>query len=394
MNSPLGIYIHIPFCVRKCNYCDFTSLAHCEDAVKNRYVTCLLRQIELASCGQEASSEGVAIDGLAGRTVDSVFLGGGTPSLLSVSQIRAVLDKLRQHFRLSDDCEITMEANPGTVNRETLRGYRSAGINRLSFGVQSMDPQVLNTLGRIHRVEDVEQSVAWARQAGFDNLNLDLMFGIPGQSLECWEDTLSATAGLNPEHISFYSLQVEEGTAIYDDIKYGRLIPLTDEQDREMYHRGLEFLRREGYEQYEISNGARPGYACRHNIKYWTLQEYAGFGLSAHGFLQGIRHCNGEDLEEYMGLLEEGRSPLVWFHPNTLEETASEFVFTGLRLTEGIDLTEFQYRFGVGFAVQYASAMEELLDFERQGFVKLDRGRLRLTERGMDISNRILSLFV
>ena len=387
MSRTLGIYIHIPFCVRKCNYCDFTSLAGVDEELKRRYIKCLLKQIQMEGNG---------------RPVDSVFFGGGTPSLLSPAQLGSVMEALRREFYLTEDCEITVEANPGTVTEESLRGYRSLGINRLSFGVQSMEDEILELLGRIHRSEDAVRSVELARRAGFDNLNLDLMFGIPGQSMDQWTSTLEKITALSPEHISFYSLQVEEGTPIYNDIKYGRLIPLTDEEDRAMYHAGLAYLRRQGYGQYEISNGAKPGRECRHNRKYWTMEDYAGFGLAAHSFVDGIRYSAGDDLRSYMEALEDNRNPREWVHENTVEETASEFLFTGLRLTEGVDLEEFQRRFGASLEEMYPQSMDELEQFRRQGFVvtQEQRGhgrgcrRMYLTERGMDISNRIMALFV
>jgi len=400
----LGIYIHIPFCVQKCRYCDFTSYAGKGEELKNRYIKSLLNQIQQMATGRCAAS----LPSFGGRTVDSIFFGGGTPSLLSPAQLGEIMTELRSHFVLTDDCEITMEANPGTVSLETLQGYRNLGFNRISFGVQSMEPEILKILGRIHGPEEAAESVRLAREAGFENLNLDLMFGIPGQTLEQWKSTLAKITDLKPEHISFYSLQVEEGTPIYNEIKFGRLEPLTDEEDREMYHVGLKYLREQGYHQYEISNGAKPGKECRHNIKYWTLSDYVGFGVSAHGFVDGVRYSQGDDLMEYIETLEQGESPVVWTHNNQLEDSASEFMFTGLRLAQGVDLDEFEQRFGMAMETMYHEILAELEEYERQGFVVVEEGgaegagcrgrkghrRIYLTERGMDISNRIMALFV
>ncbi|MBQ6948992.1 MAG: radical SAM family heme chaperone HemW, partial [Firmicutes bacterium] len=238
MKENLGIYIHIPFCVQKCRYCDFTSYAGMSVELKNRYIKSLINNIKQAAIAPTGG-----LSALSGRTVDSIFFGGGTPSLSSPEQLGEIMEELRSQFRLTDDCEITMEANPGTVSLETLKGYRNLGFNRISFGVQSMEPEILKILGRIHGPEEAAESVRLAREAGFENLNLDLMFGIPGQTLEHWKSTLTKITDLKPEHISFYSLQVEEGTPIYNEIKFGRLEPLTDEEDREMYHTGLEYLR-------------------------------------------------------------------------------------------------------------------------------------------------------
>ena len=403
MKENLGIYIHIPFCVQKCRYCDFTSYAGKGEELKNRYIKSLINNIK-----QAATAPTGGLPALSGRTVDSIFFGGGTPSLLSPAQLGEIMTELRSHFVLTDDCEITMEANPGTVSLETLQGYRNLGFNRISFGVQSMEPEILKILGRIHGPEEAAESVRLAREAGFENLNLDLMFGIPGQTLEQWKSTLAKITDLKPEHISFYSLQVEEGTPIYNEIKFGRLEPLTDEEDREMYHVGLKYLREQGYHQYEISNGAKPGKECRHNIKYWTLSDYVGFGVSAHGFVDGVRYSQGDDLMEYIETLEQGESPVVWTHNNQLEDSASEFMFTGLRLAQGVDLDEFEQRFGMAMETMYHEILAELEEYERQGFVVVEEGgaegagcrgrkghrRIYLTERGMDISNRIMALFV
>ncbi|MBQ4576247.1 MAG: radical SAM family heme chaperone HemW [Firmicutes bacterium] len=404
MKENLGIYIHIPFCVQKCRYCDFTSYAQMSEELKNRYIKSLLNQIQQMATGCCAAS----LPSFGGRTVDSIFFGGGTPSLLSPAQLGEIMTELRSHFVLTDDCEITMEANPGTVSLETLQGYRNLGFNRISFGVQSMEPEILKILGRIHGPEEAAESVRLAREAGFENLNLDLMFGIPGQTLEQWKSTLTKITDLKPEHISFYSLQVEEGTPIYNEIKFGRLEPLTDEEDREMYHAGLEYLRDQGYHQYEISNGAKPGKECRHNIKYWTLSDYVGFGVSAHGFVDGVRYSQGDDILEYVEALERGESPVVWIHKNEWEDSASEFMFTGLRLAQGVDLDEFEERFGMSVETMYSEILTELEEFQRQGFVVVEEGgaegagchgrkghrRMYLTESGMDISNRIMALFV
>lgn len=390
MNQTLGLYIHIPFCVQKCRYCDFTSYAKSGEDIKNRYIKLLINHIKLASTTGPTSSAGP----LKGRIVDSVFFGGGTPSLLSPGQMREIIDALREEFQLTEDCEFTMEANPGTVTLDSLKAYRQMGINRISFGVQSMEDEILEGLGRIHRSQEAVHSVVLAREAGFDNLNLDLMFGIPGQTLDQWNSTLEKITALEPEHISFYSLQVEEGTPIYNDIKFGRLEPLTDEEDRAMYHAGLSYLREQGYHQYEISNGAKPGKDCRHNVKYWTLKEYIGFGVSAHGFVDGVRYSAGDDLTEYMDTLEQGKLPVVWENKNTLEETASEFLFTGLRLACGVDLDEFKERFHTSLEDMYPHIMEELEQFRTQGYLVMDKSTMYLTELGMDISNRIMALFV
>lgn len=405
----LGLYLHIPFCVQKCRYCDFTSYAGKSEEFKNRYVKCLITQIQRLANGVSAG-----LNPLGGRFIDSIFFGGGTPSLLSPERLGEIMAEIRRQFVLAEDCEITMEANPGTVSLEYLKRYRAMGINRLSFGVQSMEPEILKTLGRIHGPEEAADSVRLAREAGFENLNLDLMFGIPGQTLDQWKATLEKITALDPEHISFYSLQVEEGTPIYEDIRFGRLDPLMDEEDRAMYHAGLAYLREQGYHQYEISNGAKPGKECRHNVKYWTLKDYAGFGVSAHGFVDGVRYSAGDDVTDYMESLERGDTGVIWTHINEKEDSAAEFLFTGLRLARGVDLNEFEERFGQSFESMYEPILAELEEFRRHGYLVIEEVSLRseggaegadcrgeksqrrmyLTEQGMDISNRIMALFV
>lgn len=402
MNRRLGIYIHIPFCVRKCSYCDFTSFTQISETMKERYIECLIRQIRQAAQGRlwKPAKENEMTPPLKDSVVDSVFFGGGTPSLLSPSQIHRVMDALGRYFLLTQDCEITMEANPGTVTGKTLVEYRRVGINRLSLGVQSMEDEILARLGRIHRKKEAEASVMLAKEAGFDNLNLDLMFGIPGQTRQQWLSTLEKVGELAVDHLSFYSLQVEENTPMYQDIKFGRLTPLSDAEDRAMYHEGLSYLKEKGYNQYEISNGARPGKECRHNLKYWTSQEYLGLGVSAHGFFEGIRYSIGNDVNDYIKALEKEESAVDWVHVNTPGETASEFLFTGLRLSRGVDLRDFRQRFGRSLEEMYAREMGELKAFKERGLLTWEKGKdgrlltMALTPKGMDVSNKIMALFV
>ena len=258
--KPLGLYIHIPFCLQKCGYCDFYSEAGLPDDLKQAYVKALCR--EIGSYGHQLSPE---------YTVDTVFLGGGTPSILPSHLTKSILSAVFDEFDVSADAEVSMECNPATLTEEKLGVYRAAGINRLSLGVQSMDDGLLQVMGRAHSRQDVVETVELARKAGFDNLNLDLMFGIPGQSRKMWEETVRTVFALNPEHLSFYSLELAEGTPFYRQVARGILEPTPQEEDRWMYHYLLRALQERGYEHYEISNSARPGYRCRHNLKYWDL---------------------------------------------------------------------------------------------------------------------------
>ncbi len=311
--------------------------------------------------------------------IDTIFIGGGTPSLPDPALIGRILESLSENFSIDTDAEITMETNPGTLTEDRLRDYRSFGINRLSIGVQSLDNRILKTLGRIHTAEEFLENFALARQAGFDNINLDLMFAVPGHTMEIWENTLDQVLELSPEHLSFYSLQIEEGTPFYRMFCDGVIREIPDELDRQMYHRAIGKLSGAGYVHYEISNAAKPGYRCRHNLKYWSMDEYLGIGSSASSYIDGVRFTEPPNPE---------------FHINTKEDDMSEFVFTGLRKTCGIELAEFEKRFSQDFWQVYGDRKAELADFFTEGKLIEEDGRLRLSEAGIDISNAIMAVFV
>ena len=404
--KPLGIYIHIPFCMRRCPYCGFYSntIGGCSEIAD--YFDMLEKELEFRY--RESGSS---------FYVDSIYFGGGTPSLADPELIGGMIDKIASLYHVADECEISMEANPGTlsgfsikthsprdaadrlkaygsegVNR--LKEYRAAGVNRLSLGVQSFDDGVLKTLGRIHSAEDARRGFDDARAAGFDNVSMDLMFGVPGQTEEIWESTVEHLASMRPEHVSFYSLQIEEGTKFYHDYKMGDMVPVTDEEDRRMYHTGLEILREHGYSQYEISNAALPGRECRHDLKYWTFCDYLGVGASASSFMNGVRRTNpGAEYTKYAaaGFPENG---LAEDHANSLFDNAADYMITGLRLSCGISLSDFENRFGRSVWEMFPDARRELSDFFASGRIVESGGRLRITESGFDISNQILSAFV
>lgn len=368
----LGLYIHIPFCVRRCHYCGFYSNAVGETAgaaqAQNAYVEWLIRKIRDA--GDKYRKQ---------YLVDTVFLGGGTPSILSATAIEAILGAARESLPVASDAEITIECNPGTLDAQKLRRYRDCGVNRLSIGLQSFDDGILERLGRIHRAEDFRKNFRMARKLGFDNINIDLMFGIPGQTMEQWQDTCEQAIALEPEHLSFYSLQIEEDTLFYDQYLSGELIPMEDGLDREMYHWAIRRFREAGYEHYEISNMCKPGRACRHNLKYWSFEEYLGLGDSASSFMGGIRFTE-KPREEY--------------HVNDFDDDTAEFVFTGLRKTAGISKAEFAERFGRDFWDVYGGRRKYLTEFFERGQLIEDGDILRLSEEGIDISNTIMSIFV
>lgn len=377
-NDRAGIYVHIPFCIRKCNYCAFVSGPSTAE-LRDAYIDSLVAEIGLRA--DKAVS------------ADTVFIGGGTPSLLASPQLERILMAIRDSFDLSEEAEITLEANPATLDREKLCGYRSIGVNRLSMGVQSMDDGELLRLGRIHRSEDVMREFELARSAGFDNINLDLIFAIPGTSAEDAQRSLKRVIALEPEHISYYSLQLEEGTKFYRDFQEGRLREVPDEVDREMYHGGCELLRESGYLHYEISNFAKAGRESRHNSKYWSMADYYGFGLSASSFAAGTRYMNSDDMNGYMRMVAAGTLPYADVHRNTERDTISEAVFTGLRRSSGIRYCDILGS-GERFWKYYADVRRQFDDYVDGGYVKVESEGFALTEKGIDISNGIMALFV
>lgn len=400
---PLELYIHIPFCARKCLYCDFLSFRTLA-SVHGQYVEQLIKEIETegASCHE--------------YQVVTVFIGGGTPSVLEPELIRDICQAVQRSFEVAPDAEITIEVNPGTLLQNKLHIYRVCGINRLSIGLQSADNRELQNLGRIHSFEEFLKSFQSARMAGFSNINVDLMSGIPGQTLESWKNTLKKVTMLKPEHISAYSLIIEEGTPFWDrygadgptgtpapaesrrqkDQPMAMYPPLPDEDlENRIYHLTRSFLADQGYARYEISNYARPGYACRHNVGYWTEVEYLGLGLGASSCLAGFRFCNERELETYLSLdfSEEGWPGRL--HPQlqqqSRENRMEEFMFLGLRMTEGISEINFVSTFGVKLESVYGPVIARLT---ANGLLKRDGVWLSLTEWGMDVSNFVLSEFL
>jgi len=387
----LGLYIHIPFCIEKCRYCDFLSFGGNDESLHLAYIEALIAEIEnIKGCGYEA---------------DSIYIGGGTPSLLNSDSIIKMMDAVSKAFAVSDNAEISIEANPKTVTTQKLSAYHSAGINRLSMGAQSTDDGLLKVLGRVHNSSDITVNYEQARKAGFDNINIDLMFAIPGQTRKQWMNSLSDIINLGPEHISFYSLQLEEGTPFYRMFTEGTLEYIDDETDRNMYHDAIEKLNSSGYMHYEISNAAKPGYQCEHNLKYWSMDEYLGLGLGSHSYINGQRFSNERNLYKYIEtgnkLIKKekismkqisGLSPfVVWEHKNSRQDDISEYIFTGLRKIEGIQLNDFTDRFGISVNEIYNN---EILEHIENGLLELSEERLKFTLKGIDLSNFVLVDFV
>lgn len=370
---PLELYVHIPFCVRKCQYCDFLS-GPSDEETKDRYIEALLKEIRAAEHTEDYE-------------IVSVFIGGGTPSALKAEAIASIMSTLQEQFFFCEDAEVTIEANPGTVDLEKLTIYRNVGINRLSLGLQSTDAEELKLLGRIHSYEEFLKSYEWAREAGFSNINIDLMFAIPGQTGEAWRQHLYQVAELNPEHISAYSLIIEEGTPFAE-----QNLDLPDEDtEYQMYEDTAEILERYGYRQYEISNYAKQGYMCRHNAGYWQRREYLGFGLGASSLYGGMRFSNTRRMQEY---LKESRNPDQIRKDVTVllrNERIEEFMFLGLRMTEGISEKKFEENFDVRLMDVYGDILQK---YEETGFMEHIETKWRLTRKGIHVSNHILADFL
>lgn len=365
MKKTLGIYVHIPFCVRKCRYCDFLS-GPAGKNVQKKYVEKLLEEMQIY--------EGF----LKERLIETIFFGGGTPSILDGEEIVRIMKRLRLLGNLAENPEITIEANPGTVTEEKLRLWKETGINRISFGLQSADNAELKRLGRIHTWEEFVENYYLARRCGFDNINVDLMSALPGQTVDSWRDTMERVAALNPEHISAYSLIIEEGTPFYDAYAiHPELLP-SEEAEREMYYETKTFLAEKGYERYEISNYAKPGYECRHNLSYWERVDYLGLGLGAASLLGKVRKSNQTELSEYLKGNFTGEN-------ETLSDISAmeEYFFLGLRKMKGVDWTPYQ--------VQYEKTVEKLV---KEGLLERAGDYICLTELGIDVSNYVLAEFL
>jgi len=370
MKKDLEIYIHIPFCVKKCDYCDFFSMT-ASDEIKELYVKALLREIAAVKV---PLNDGVC----------SIFFGGGTPSILDAKWICEILQGLRLRFTFADDIEISIECNPGTINDEKLLAYREFGINRISFGLQSTNNEELLSLGRIHTYEDFLASYEMARAVGFNNISVDLISGLPHQSLASWSASLKAIGALKPEHISAYSLIVEAGTPFAT-----KKLHLPDEdEERRMYEQTYEILAGFGYDQYEISNYAKSGYQCRHNVGYWQRLNYLGLGVSAASLVDDMRYCNIRDLQGYIKNshnLERIRCDIEYLSE---QDKMEEFVLLGLRKLKGLDDSVFKAAFGVSLGAAYGAKIARLVE---QGLLEFAEGYLRLTRKGISVSNYVIA---
>lgn len=400
----LEIYIHIPFCVKKCDYCDFLS-APADLETKEKYVEALINEIKL---NKNKMSEYV---------VDTVFIGGGTPSLLEENQISKIMSVLRDNCNMSENPEITIECNPGTITESKLCEYKKSGINRISFGLQSANDEELKSIGRIHNYAGFLESYNLARKCGFDNINVDLMSALPGQTLKSYEETLNKVVRLEPEHISAYSLIVEENTLMYDRVKKAQIKGINilpdEESERKMYYLTNNILRSNGYRKYEISNYSKPGKECKHNIGYWQRKEYLGFGIGAASLYKENRYNNISDINKYIEVLTNnikensinnvGNSSEVENQVNILNsivknlqqlterDRMEEFMFLGLRMMEGVSMEKFERYFGKTYMEVYGKVQKRMED---KRFLINDNGYVKLTEFGIDLSNYVMSEFL
>lgn len=393
--------MHIPFCIKKCAYCDFLSFPG-SLKMQREYTDKLLEEISFQSLRVKD------------HEVVSVFIGGGTPSILEAEDMVRILTALKENFEIRSDAEITMEANPGTLKMEALKEYKRAGINRISMGLQSADDRELRYLGRIHTYDEFLKSYQRVRMSGFSNINVDLISSLPGQTLESWKNTLKRVAMLKPEHISAYSLIVEEGTPYYE--RYGerkdkkpafltsdersRLLALPslpdEDTDREMYYLTRDYLKDQGYERYEISNYSKKGYECRHNMGYWTGISYLGLGLGSSSYINGCRFHNTPDYHVYLSVRldqeeEFNKAFRQDYEKLSIEEKMEEYMFLGLRLTTGVSTHGFVSNFGQNIRNVYGPVLETM---EREGLMEYKEGGFRLTNRGIDLSNYVMSHFL
>jgi len=377
--KPAGIYIHIPFCRSRCSYCDFATGLY-ESALAERYVAGVVS--EIASWREADQPE----------SVDTIYFGGGTPSLLSPAQLKALMNAVQKHFEVSANAEVTMEMNPGTVTLETLKAFKDLGINRASFGAQTFDDRELARLGRSHSAADTRRTYSLLREAGFTNVSFDLIAGLPGQTPADWLRNLDEAFALRPEHLSFYMLEVHEGTPLATHIKTGMQPEPDEDVAAEMYRVMLERASAAGYEHYEISNLCLPGFESRHNTKYWTGAPYYGFGCSAHSYDGAARRwANERDLAKYVAIVERQGSPLVEDRRLSEEDRRAEAVFLGMRMMAGVRTGAFKELFGVDLRAEHA---DDLKNFERAGLIEFDGDLLKLTSAGALLSNEVFAAFV
>ncbi|HEV2880281.1 MAG TPA: radical SAM family heme chaperone HemW [Pyrinomonadaceae bacterium] len=404
-----GIYIHVPFCRSRCSYCDFATGAY-EGQLAERYVSALTTEISTFNFPPDAALHDATngnvranwprVDDVRANApradvvsdVDTIYFGGGTPSLLTAAQVERILRAVGERFRVAPDAEVTLEMNPGTVTLESVEKFRACGVNRASFGLQTFDDEQLRRLGRTHTADDARRTLAVLREAGFDNVSFDLIAGLPGQTLAEWARNMDDALALRPAHLSLYLLEVHEGTPLAEQLRQGRWPQPDADVAAEMYQLLIERTRAAGYEHYEISNFCLPGREARHNLKYWTNAPYYGFGSSAHSYDGArLRWSNERDAARYVELLETRGAAVVETNELSVRDAGAEALFLGLRLMRGVDLSEHRARFGTDVRSEYAA---DLSRFQAAELIRIDGDLLRLTRSGVLLSNEVFAAFV
>ena len=384
----IGLYIHIPFCKQKCSYCDFCSYANKESFIK-RYIQCVLKEIIEVGNNNKIDFENGKDDLF---LVKTIYIGGGTPSLIDSKYIVQIIEDIKLNFEIDEKAEITIEVNPGTVTLEKLEDYKRAGINRLSIGLQSTHEHLLKEIGRIHTYLDFLDTFRFAREAGFENINVDLMIGLPNQTLEEVKDSIEEIVSMEPEHISVYSLILEENTPLFKKVEEGLELP-NEDLERKMYWAVKQTLEQNNYIHYEISNFAKKGYESKHNLDCWNQKEYIGFGIAAHSYTNGIRYSNIENIEHYIKNYDEDKTEenLVFHEKQDMEAMQKEYMLLGLRKIDGVSIQEFKIKFVANPVFLYHDKLEKLVNEE---LVEIDGDMIKLTNKGLDLANIVWEEFI
>jgi len=390
MKKDMGVYIHIPFCARKCKYCDFISYT-CKESMMDAYIKWLIEEIKLVGLGNKQDAENGIDDKI---VVKTIYIGGGTPSIIKPEAIETIMDTMYTYFEVDREAEVTIEVNPGTTTEEKLKRYYQAGINRISIGMQAMQPALLEMLGRIHTKEQFLQTYKWARKVGFENCNVDMMIGLPTQTMQDIEETVGELISLAPEHISSYSLIVEEGTPLEKEIQEGKWKLPEEELERKMYWKVKELLEKAGYIQYEISNFAKQGKASKHNLDCWNQKEYIGFGVAAHSYTNGVRYSNVDSIETYIANYEKDKweDNLIFHEKQNKQSMQKEYMLLGFRKLKGVSITEFKRKFVENPCYVFRKELDTLY---KQGLITIEgEDAIKLTDKGLDFANIVFEEFV
>jgi oxygen-independent coproporphyrinogen III oxidase len=374
----LGLYLHVPFCIKKCNYCDFNSYS-INNKDKDKYLENIVKEMNLYK------------EDFKDKVFTSVFIGGGTPTILKEDELEYLFNNIYSNFNIHSDAEISIEANPGTLTKSKLKTLYNIGVNRLSIGLQAYQQSHLDKLGRIHTFEEFAKNYEDAKNVGFNNINIDLMYALPNQTIDEWEETLQKVVMLNPTHISAYSLIIEEGTKFYELYENKELNPTDEELDIKMYRYTIKYLKEYGYNQYEISNYSKKGYECNHNIIYWKCEEYLGLGPGASGYIDGVRYSNIEDLDDYFKTIDNENKPVRDKNILEVKDKIEEKIFMGLRMNEGIYFNDFAKEFNINFKEKYKDIMEKL---RNNNLIDYDDKIMYLTQKGIEVSNSVFIEFL